>query len=363
MYSALGRTRLTGWAVAATLWLGTGAAQAGVVFGLSGATIAGGSRWDADPRTIGGLERSLDGGLRYSLQGGSYQAFRDMFTWSGAAPSVADFTKAVEDAFNAWTLTDPVTGLPTKLKFVSDFGTAVNTGIVAVPGGSLRLGAEIDIFAFDFGGGGARGDSFFDAVSGPITLTSGTAGYAGFAISGADVRINSNPGAVYTLDLFRRLLTHELGHAIGLGDAEGDLNPGRFIDDNFDGSSSASALATLTNSWALLVDPLNPAASPLSRFTVPFANPGTTTPSVDILMESRGLGIGPTNPLTSLTPLTNDEYGTRQFLYPSLHSAIIPEPGALALFGVGAGGLALCVWRRGVRPLANRRIGPAEQSD
>ena len=26
-------------------------------------------------------ERSLDGGLRYSLQGGSYQAYRDLFSW------------------------------------------------------------------------------------------------------------------------------------------------------------------------------------------------------------------------------------------------------------------------------------------
>jgi hypothetical protein len=31
-----------------------------------------------------------------------------------------------------------------------------------------------------------------------------------FSISGADVTINSNPGAVYSLDLFRRLLTHGL---------------------------------------------------------------------------------------------------------------------------------------------------------
>ena len=31
-----------------------------------------------------------------------------------------------------------------------------------------------------------------------------------------------------------------------------------FIDDNYDGSTSATALATLTNSWALLVNPFNP---------------------------------------------------------------------------------------------------------
>ena len=82
-----------------------------------------------------------------------------------------------------------------------------------------------------------------------------------FAIAGADIILNSNAGAVYSLDLFRRLLTHEIGHALGLGDVEGDISPARFIDDNYDGSTSASALATLTNSWAMLVNPLNPGAS------------------------------------------------------------------------------------------------------
>ena len=54
---------------------------------------------------------------------------------------------------------------------------------------------------------------------------------------------------------------------------------------------------------------------------------------VDLLMESRGLGIGPSNPVTKLVPLTNDEFGTRQFLYPDTRR--VPEPAALALFGIG----------------------------
>jgi hypothetical protein len=44
-------------------------------------------------------------------------------------------------------------------------------------------------------------------------------------------------------------------------------------------------------------------------------------------MESNGLGIAAGNSVTNLTPLTNDDYATRQFLYPSL----IPEPSSAAL--------------------------------
>ncbi|NEO39337.1 MAG: hypothetical protein F6J90_24575 [Moorea sp. SIOASIH] len=63
-----------------------------VIFNRSGSTLGGGSRWDAAPRTIQGQDRSLDGGLGYSLQGGSYQAFRDLFTWD-ILPSVNEFER------------------------------------------------------------------------------------------------------------------------------------------------------------------------------------------------------------------------------------------------------------------------------
>ena len=49
-------------------------------------------RWDAAPRYVNGEERSLDGGLRYSIGGGSYEAFRDEFLWvagkEGERPAV-----------------------------------------------------------------------------------------------------------------------------------------------------------------------------------------------------------------------------------------------------------------------------------
>jgi hypothetical protein len=133
------------------------------------------------------------------------------------------------------------------------------------------------------------------------------------------------------LDLFRRLLAHEIGHAIGLGDVENSINPARFIDDNFDGTNAASIVSTLNNSWTSLVNPLDPANSAgLSVYTVP--NSATSTAGVNILMESFGLGIAAGNPVSNLLPLSNDDYGTRQFLYPSL--TFVPEPSAFTLLAI-----------------------------
>lgn len=315
-------------------------ASAGVIFGSDG-NLGGGFRWDAAPRTILGNERSLDGGLRYSLLGGSVQAFRDLFSWN-VIPSVAQFSTAIDQAFGAWASVDPVTNLGTALSFVDD---SANTAVIGTSGfgGINANGAEIDIFGVDAGDSGRRGVASFLATSGDVTLTSGTANYGGAqgggAIRGADVYINANSGAVYTLDLFRRLLTHELGHALGLADVEDFFNNG-FIDDNYDITDPAG---TLTNSWALLVDPLNPAASAgltqLAPGMVANNASGVDAPGVDILMESQGLGIAPGNPVTNIVPLTADDYGTRQFLYPTLAATVpIPEPSSmmLLLFGLGA---------------------------
>ena len=321
-----------------------GVASAGGIFNYAGTTIGGGSRWDAAPRNVTmsdnlSYERSLNGGLRFAMQGTSYTAFRDLFTWN-SVPSASAFTTAVNQAFGAWAAPDPVSGLGTTLSFVNDAGTPVvgaNTG----SGGLDTRGAEIDLFGsnnayfWDPGNGGTQGETSFGAVGSTVKLTSGTLNYAGSsAIDGADIILNSNAQAVYSLDLFRRLLTHEIGHTLGLADVEGSINPGGFIDDNYDGSTSATALATLTNNWALKVNPLDPGASVgLSRYTIPVADPGLTTSGVDILMESYGVGIGPTDPVTKLVPLSNDDFSTRQFLYPTV---LAPEPTTLAALGLGA---------------------------
>jgi hypothetical protein len=208
--------------------------------------------------------------------------------------------------------------------------------VVGVAGGGVNFnGAEIDLIAtndassWNPGSNGTQGEAWFAGSGLKTTLTSGVANYSfSNAIAGADLYINNNPGAVYTLDLFRRLLTHEIGHTIGFGDVENEVQPGRFIDDNFDATSAATRFATLNNSWAAMVNPMDPSNSAgLSRYTI--GNGTTAEPGIDLLMESFGLGISAANPVTNLNPLTNDEYGVRQFLYPSLTP--IPEPATALL--------------------------------
>lgn len=319
--------------------IATATASAGVITGtVPGNPLAGGSRWDYAPRemTIFGnvRNRSLADGLSYNMQGGSYQAYRDLFTWSGdAVPEVAAFQHAVESAFNAWASIDPVSGFGTKLAF--QFDTSVPVVGISTGNGTLNTdGAEIDLFGSSlssvWGGAsrGIRGLTSVGEVLTPVTLTSGVVSYAGSrAIAGADIILNSQASAVYTLDVFRRLLTHEIGHALGFGDV--DVGTVTFIDNNFD---IANPAATLSDSWAALVDPLNPAASTgLQAYTISGSVFSTT--GVNLLMESNGLGVSATNPLSKVVPLTNDEYGIRQFLYPEI--APVPEPQTYALLIAG----------------------------
>ena len=325
------------------------AASGAFAFGIYGNTgLTGGYRWDAAPQTMGGLERSLNGGLRYSVQGSSYQAYRDTFSWSGGAPSVAAFQTAVQSAFNAWTAFDPASNLATTVSFTQDLATGVDGAVV----NGVRQGAEIDLFGANSastwgnGDGSLRAEAWFNAssVPGGYTLTSGTAGYAPFAISGADIIMNSNPNALWTLGWFQTILTHEIGHALGLADVDFQSGPnGTFIDDNYDGTNNATAAATLTNSFAGLVNIANPAASALNMYFVNNGSPGFDSPGAEILMESSISNFFLANP-----SLQNDDFAGRQFLYPTNP---VPEPMSAAVLAIGTAAMAFRRSRKKSRPL------------
>src|SRR5262249_4819637 len=160
-----------------------------------------------------------------------------------------------------WTVTDPATGLGTHLAFVPDFATQAVR--------STYAGAEIDLFGVDDAywwdpgqQGPVWGETYMDSARTPngVTLTSGTTGYPSPASRGVDILRNSN--TPWSLPRFETLLAHEIGHALGLADVDLDSGPrGLYIDDNYDGTSTETARATLSNSFASLIDPYDPAAT------------------------------------------------------------------------------------------------------
>jgi hypothetical protein len=247
------------------------------------------------------------------------------------APTVAEFQATIEDAFAVWEAQDPETGLGTDLYFVPDFETPIV--IEPVPPNlqgffKLNRGAEIDLTSWNFSGNTTLGEawSFGDPNSDSVTLTSGVPDYSAAVFSGADIRMRRTnlappfPTEVpWNLTNFKLVLAHEIGHVLSLMHPNASTGGGfrsAFYDDNYDGTSHATALETLTNSFADLIDPLDPDNSPaLTQFALcnnPQAgencvsSPGVDSPGVDLLMDAVGQGVG----------LQNDEYAGRQFLYP-----------------------------------------------
>ncbi len=289
-------------------------ASAAGAFGILYANgLEGGARWDYQTRYFYGQERSLQRGLRYSLQGGSFQAFKNKFTWD-TVPTNVQFKRTVQQAFDAWSTVDPATGLGTKLFFRPNLATRVSQKV----NHRVSYGAEIDLFAtksaYSWGTGseGLQGETSTTAryVGNMVKLTSGTTGYNSYAITGSDIWLNCNPEAVWSLAVFRLVLTHEIGHSLGLDDVDVSAGPdGVFIDDNYKDDRPA----TLRNSFAEKINTRNPAASRhLQLYKVTNDDKGFESSKVHILMESNI----DAELIDAYPYLTNDDYAGRQFLYP-----------------------------------------------
>jgi hypothetical protein len=289
-----------------------------------------GLRWDAAPRIIRGQDRSLVGGLSWNVQGGTFAAFKANFTWTPAVPSDAQIQSVIEQAFGYWTSIDTNPLLPVAAPFTFVRDAAVVSTV------NPATGAEIDLLAGDQGFvGHAGGTLTHPLLHEQVTLTSGTGGYPSDVIGGIDIYMNNHPGTTWSLRAFELLLAHEIGHALGMGHPESGL-AGRFVDDNYDGTSEASANATLTNHFSHLINPLDPSSSPgLNLYTVPNTLLGTNASDVRILMERF------INPVPGgVNPVSPDDYAQRQFLYP----VQVPEPGSSVLLSAAC--LALCARRR-----------------
>src|SRR5581483_7372930 len=307
-----------------------GVDQNGVFTGMIPASsIDDGARWDTT---------SLGGGLSYNFGEWSATAanlattlnnvadfFAKFGNWVDAKPSLNAFSAAVNSAFSTWANAWQPSGGPISFtKTSANVGTGVSSWTSFALSGNNLVGNEIDILATSLGAGGAYGLTPDFGTGDDVHLTNGF-GYASIGglfpsskILAVDIALNSD--TTWTLPLFTFVLTHELGHALGLGDV-----------DAFPGSSSTSFWDTDNDVSNIM--PINTAGDVRDDLPVVPARPALSLADADgkILMCS-------TCP-TRLTTLQNDDSAGIHFLYP------VPEPGTLALLGLTG---AILAWRRRV---------------
>jgi predicted Zn-dependent protease with MMP-like domain len=255
------------------------------------------------PRWDSGTSHSIS--VDYNFESGNVNDFKDLFTWDGTAPSDTDFANAVAAALAVWsTENNNITLSKVNTAVVRDFGV----------GGNKLEGTEIDIFAEDLSVG-TLGETVLYGNSDDVALTSnfstGGGVFPSSTILSSEVAIDVDAdGDNWTLAAWQATFVHELGHALGIGDAE----VGSFYDRD----------DTINN--AMGINQGGDVRTGLSD-----KGDKTVAQTAGILMRSE---------FTGLTALANDDKAAVDFFYP------VPEPSTLVLMGGSLLGLAKVGRRR-----------------
>ncbi|NEQ11372.1 MAG: PEP-CTERM sorting domain-containing protein [Moorea sp. SIO4E2] len=247
-------------------------------------------RWDSVNRIDGvGTNRSLVNGLEYNFQGGSIENFFNFFTFEPFT-TLTQFTKAINSGFAQWANNSSVSFTKVDIPVVNTEGISGNR----IQGTEIDILAGLPVGSVDFGG-----VTRIWGVDQKTRLTNGFSSdnsglFPSSRIYAVDLFMNNN--ITWKLSDWQATFTHELGHALGLGDVElafSFFDNNKTINDFLPINQNGDVRENLIDLGDLTID----------------ATSG-------ILMRSR---------FTGLTELQNDDIGGIQFLYPTN----VPEPGTL----------------------------------
>jgi hypothetical protein len=271
-------------ALGAVLVCGARAAEAFVVLRPLSQDLESAVRWSAVPHEATG-GAGLHDGIQVAIEPELAEAIAIAVTGEALPEDAADLDAAVAAAFVAWE--------SSVLRFTVEFDGPAERDPTA--------GAEIDVFAvpesdpvFQDNNFFGRTDSTFVLVDDRVLTNADV--LAGFAFTGADIYLNLDmlAAAATVLDrdqqlaALRRLVMHEIGHALGFH------HPNEFVEQNYDTDTDPLNV--------MVIDPRDPLAdlmlSPMVDVNAVVSNQPVT---LEALLR---------------TTLTNDDRGGRDALYP-----------------------------------------------